>query len=62
MTLLPELTAAAQAYSDAERARIDAMNELKKQIIIAKKKGATVTQIARASGLTRQTIYDTLKK
>lgn len=61
MTLLPDLTNAAQTYRDAERARLQAMKDLKKQVFLAKEKGATVTQIAKASGLSRQTIYDTFK-
>ena len=59
---LSKLTESGQAYAEAERARSQAMKDLKKEIKKAYEKGATVTQIAKASGVTRQTIYTVLKE
>ncbi len=45
----------------AENERAQAMANLKNAIFVARDSGMSITEIAKLSGVTRQTVYTTLK-
>lgn len=44
----------------AEKARLAATAELRRQVVAAREQGVPITQIAREAGLSRQAVYDLL--
>ena len=51
---------AAKRRERAMKARVEATDELRRQIVAAQAAGVSISQIAREAGLSRQGVYDLL--